>query len=196
MLAPKIKHRVHDMQWQPTACCALAVAHAKGVCVWRWVDRQRSPAMHCMLLRKGAPPAQHSLPATPPSPPPGGPPRAAAPPCADRARVCRAGCSNSYMPTELLWPPAAPATAVAWHPAGTLLAAGSLRDSTVFIWSMHNPDGEPTRLRLPQHCCTHLLKWSPCGQYLFAGAPAATAWAAPAGVVEGLLAMSCAVRYG
>eukprot|EP00892_Ulva_mutabilis_P003401 jgi/Ulvmu1/1432/UM011_0162.1 len=131
VLSPKIKHQVHDMQWQPTAGCALAVAHARGVCVWRWVDRQRSPAMHCMLLRKG--------------------------------------CSNAYMPTELLWPPAAPATAVAWHPAGTLLAAGSLRDSTVFIWSMLHPDGEPTRLRLPQHCSTHLLRWSPCGQYLFAG---------------------------
>lgn len=85
------------------------------------------------------------------------------------------GTLSPYIQHQLPWPSTAAATALAWHPKGSMLAAASLHDNCLFIWDATLVRQDPERVRLPGHAGTHILRWSPCGHYLFVGATLASA---------------------
>lgn len=123
---------IHDIAWHPVDPDRLAVAHARGVILWRHIDAQRSPALHGQLALRGA--------------------------------------NSAWLPEQLAWRAQAPATCLAWHPAGGLLAAASVLDNALSVFDSLRPHRPPQRRRLGVNVGVHVLRWSPCGQLLFVGA--------------------------
>lgn len=170
--------KIHDQAWQPFSGYTLAVAHEDGVSLWRHVDQACSPAMHRVHLQKGAPLAPNIIaPAVCAGcPVPVDPLNTSAELSdADALLDLHADCSvatgtlSPYIHIKLPWPSTAAATALAWHPKGSMLAAASLRDNCLFVWDNGLVRHEPERVSLPGSTGTHLLRWSPCGHYLFVG---------------------------
>jgi len=56
-----------------------------------------------------------------------------------------------------------PVTSLAWHPAGTHLATGSIKDNAIMIWDTTLGICTPIR----RFGNISILKWSPSGHYLF-----------------------------
>ena len=122
---------MYALEWHPTDPDHLAVAHSRGVMLWRHIDAQRSPALHSQLALRGA--------------------------------------RSDWLPIQLAWQPHAPATCLAWHPLGGLLVAASVLDNALSIYDPLRPHKPPQRCRLGVNVGVHALRWSPCGQLLFAG---------------------------
>lgn len=87
------------------------------------------------------------------------------------SQLASRGAGNDWLSTPLAWRRMAPVTALAWHPEGSLLAAASAEDGGITVWDPLRPSAPSQRCRLGGDVGTQLLRWSPCGRYLVAGAP-------------------------
>ena len=89
---------------------------------------------------------------------------------ARHALLSSQGAGTDWLPAFLRWPSSAPATSVAWHPSGSLLAACSVSDGWLYVWDSRQVHSAPQRCALAHGGGAHVLRWSPCGQLLFCGA--------------------------
>jgi hypothetical protein len=85
------------------------------------------------------------------------------------SQLSSSGIGNDWLPAALPWHCAAPASRVAWHPEGLLLAACSLHHNAIFVWDPLRRTTGPQRCWLGRNTGAHLLRWSPCGCYLLVG---------------------------
>ncbi len=69
-----------------------------------------------------------------------------------------------------LLPHSSPVNSVAWDPQGKLLASGSAKDSSLYIWNVESR--EPTVLKKFRGGGYTLLAWSPSGDRLLTATPA------------------------